>query len=111
LRLGANVLFRHPSPVPSAERAALGAARDGSGERGAPRCTFPLPLPAWERKGGRMGDSYDYPGYGERSPFLSPRGSGRAAGWETVMTILDTESVPPSSPRVGAEGRQDGRQL
>ncbi len=58
LRLGANVLFRHPSPVPSAERAVLGAARDGSGERGALRCTFPL-----------------------------------------------------SSPRVGAEGRQDGRQL
>ncbi len=100
--------------------------------------SVPLLLPAWERKGGRMEDSYDFPGYGERSPFFSPRGSGRAAGWETVMTFLDTESVPPlplpvgerkggrmgdrydfpgygehspSSPRGGAEERQDGRQL
>ncbi len=71
----------------------------------------PLPLPVGERKDGRIGDSYDFPGYGEHSPFLSPWGSGRTAGWETVMTFLDTESVPPSSPRGGGEERQDGRQL
>ncbi len=48
----ANVLFRHPSPVPSAERAAPGAARDRLGERRSPRVApFPLPLAVGERKG------------------------------------------------------------
>ena len=53
LRWGANVLFLHPSHVPSAERAAPGAARDGLEERRSPRTP--------------------------RSPFRSPTGSGR--GW------------------------------
>jgi len=45
---GANVLFLHPPSVLSAERAALGAARDRLGKRGSP-CAARSPfISVWE---------------------------------------------------------------
>ncbi len=52
LRWRANVLFRHSSHVPSAERATLGAARDGLGEQRLPALHL---LPSAPR-GGAEGD-------------------------------------------------------
>jgi hypothetical protein len=56
LRWGANVLFRHPPPVPSAERAEPGAARDGLGERRSPRAARSPFLSPWEERKGTRGE-------------------------------------------------------
>ena len=81
LRWRANVLFRHPPHVPAAERAAPGAAHDGLGELRSPRTPSPpAPLP-------RCG-----------------RGVVREGGIVDSRRIAAATLIPPSAPRVGAEG-------
>ena len=76
----ANVLFRHPPHVPSAERAAPGAARDGLGEQRSPRAA--------------------------RSSFLSPlraeRGEGKVRGYHPPSS--------PRGGEEGGKGEGEGRQ-
>ncbi len=67
LRSGANVLFRHPPYVPSAERAAPGAALNGLGERTSPRSLTFLPLPVEERNGAKGKVRGHHPPFRSRS--------------------------------------------
>jgi len=114
----ANVLFRHPPHVPSAERAAPGAARDGLGEQRSPRAarsSFLSPLRA-ERGEGKMQDYHPHlplPVGAERGegkvqdyhpPFLSPweRKGVRGRCRTTILTFLSPWEQKGVRGRCGA---------
>jgi len=100
LRSGANVLFRHPPHVPSAERAAPGAALDGLGERTSPRpLTFPLPLPVEERKGAKGKVRGIIPPFAPRG--RAEWGQGEGEGASSPLPL-------PVEERNGAKGKVRG---
>ena len=81
----ANVLFRHPPHVPSAERAAPGAARDGLGEQRSPRAarsSFLSPLRA-ERGEGKMQDYHPH----LPLPVGAERGEGKVRGYHPHLPL------------------------